>query len=564
MKEVLENKTCKLCAQNFPIYQEDQDFYDKISPSFAGKKFQIPRPTLCPECRQQRRLAINNERNLYKRVCDATGREIISIYSPDKDYIVYDQDFWWSENWELEMNREDFNFWESFFSQFYTLSKKVPKRALVKWTGSENCAYTNCIGASKNCYLTFNGMKNEDCLYVDSLSDAQDCVDCSEIRHSSQCYECSEVIECHSCTYVSQSKSCTDSSYLLNCENCDACFACVNLRNKKYHIFNVEYSKEEYLEKKEALINNRYSSQEFYEFSLEYPRQWLRISWSEKVSGNMIYNSKNIFQGFEIYNAEDIRYSSNIYNGAHDCMDAFVCLNNSNKLYEMSLANKNCSNLLFCHDCWNNCNNLLYCSECKLTSDCFGCTGLVKRQYCILNKQYTKDEYEMLVPKIITYMQQTWEWGEFFPINISPFGYNETLAHEHYPLSKKEIIEISGKWSDYIPTQSKADKIIQAQKLPHDIADIPDDILTWAIECELTKKPFRIIASELLFYRKHHLPIPRKHPNSRYVERKSLRNMRKIFARNCDSCEAEMETTYSPERLEKVFCIDCYNKEIYG
>lgn len=25
------------------------------------------------------------------------------------------------------------------------------------------------------------------------------------------------------------------------------------------------------------------------------------------------------------------------------------------------------------------------------------------------------------------------------------------------------------------------------------ITDIPDDILNWAIECEVTKKPFRII-----------------------------------------------------------------------
>ena len=57
--------------------------------------------------------------------------------------------------------------------------------------------------------------------------------------------------------------------------------------------------------------------------------------------------------------------------------------------------------------------------------------------YCILNKQYTKEEYEALVSKIIEQMNTmpyvdkngvTYKYGEFFPIELSPFGYNETVA----------------------------------------------------------------------------------------------------------------------------------------
>ena len=83
MNKIIENKNCKQCSQVFPIYQEDQDFYDKISPVFHKQTFQIPMPTLCPECRQQRRLAWRNDRKLYKRKCDATGKEIISVFSPN-------------------------------------------------------------------------------------------------------------------------------------------------------------------------------------------------------------------------------------------------------------------------------------------------------------------------------------------------------------------------------------------------------------------------------------------------------------------------------------------------
>jgi hypothetical protein len=88
---IVERKTCKVSGTQFPIYQSDLEFYDKISPIFAGVKYPIPTPTLCPEERQKRRLAFRNDRRLYRRTCDATGKQIISIYSPDKQYKVYDQ-----------------------------------------------------------------------------------------------------------------------------------------------------------------------------------------------------------------------------------------------------------------------------------------------------------------------------------------------------------------------------------------------------------------------------------------------------------------------------------------
>ncbi|USN57706.1 MAG: hypothetical protein H6767_04930 [Candidatus Peribacteria bacterium] len=100
METVVETKTCKHCSVNFDITDKDVEFYEKVSPSFGGKKYLIPSPTLCPDCRQQRRLSFRNERQLYKRQCDATGKPIVSIYSPDKPYTVYEQDFWWSDAWD--------------------------------------------------------------------------------------------------------------------------------------------------------------------------------------------------------------------------------------------------------------------------------------------------------------------------------------------------------------------------------------------------------------------------------------------------------------------------------
>ncbi len=154
------------------------------------------------------------------------------------------------------------------------------------------------------------------------------------------------------------------------------------------------------------------------------------------------------------------------------------------------------------------------------------------------------------------------EWGEFFPASLSPFGYNETVAQEYFPLEKEEAKKQNFNWSDYEAPFPQVEKIIPANKLPEDITKIPDDILNWAIECEISGKPFRIIKQELYFYRKHSLPIPKRHPDVRHMDRMKMRNPRKLFERKCDCCRKDMITTYSPERPERVYCEECYNREV--
>ncbi|HBA45322.1 TPA: hypothetical protein DEG21_01580 [Patescibacteria group bacterium] len=119
------------------------------------------------------------------------------------------------------------------------------------------------------------------------------------------------------------------------------------------------------------------------------------------------------------------------------------------------------------------------------------------------------------------------------------------------------------KRSNYESPRPNVTKIIPAEKLPDDITQIPDDILNRAIECEITNKLFRIIKQELDFYRKHSLPIPRRHPDQRHLDRMNLRNPKKLYDRKCDKCGVDMMTTYSPERPEIVYCESCYNKEAY-
>ena len=103
-------------------------------------------------------------------------------------------------------------------------------------------------------------------------------------------------------------------------------------------------------------------------------------------------------------------------------------------------------------------------------------------------------------------------------------------------------------------------KVIEANKLT-DLSD--EEIIAVAIKCEESGKAFRIIKSELAFYRKHNISLPKKHPDIRHKDRMTQRNPRKLREKNCDQCGIDMQTSYAPERKEKIYCEECYKKEIY-
>ncbi|MCB9806324.1 hypothetical protein H6768_00150 [Candidatus Peribacteria bacterium] len=125
-EKIIETKKCRLSGKEFFVTDKDIEFYDKVSPIFGGKKCAIPSPTLCSEERLKRRLGFRNERKLYKRKCDLTGKEIISIYSQDKPYSVYEQKAWWSDDWSPLDYGLNFDIERKFFDQMRDLMLTTP------------------------------------------------------------------------------------------------------------------------------------------------------------------------------------------------------------------------------------------------------------------------------------------------------------------------------------------------------------------------------------------------------------------------------------------------------
>ncbi len=558
-EKLIETKSCKRCQISFPITDKDLEFYDKVSPVFNWQKFFIPTPTLCPDCRQQRRLAFRNERKLYKRKCDATWKEIISVYSPQESYKVFNNDYWWSDNWNAWDYWMNLDFSKNFFRQFTELQSNVPKLAMITMPGI-NSDYTNYASGLKNCYLLFDSTNNENCLYGYNMSFSDSSIDINTWWYLHGCYECIGCFNCFDILFSQNSNNCKNCYFLFNCQNCTDCFLCFNITNKQFCINNIQYSENEYFEKKQELLVNLIQTKKIYfERKREVIQKSINTIACENVTWDDLKNCSNAVSSFSSFDCRDIKYCTNS-EYLSDCYD----YNSTSWPWELCLevisTGGKAYNVVF--SSVSNGTRGIYLDHCIDCSDCFGCIGLRNKQYCILNKQYTKEQYEELVPKIIEHMQKTWEWWEFFPASLSPFWYNETAASEYFPLEKSEALKLGFNWSDYEAPFPKVEKIIPASKLPDDISKIPDDILNWAIECEVSNKLFRIIKQELEFYRKHNLPIPRRHPDQRHKDRMALRNPRKLFERKCDKCHKDILTTYSPERTEIVYCEECYDSHM--
>lgn len=552
-------KQCKQCVTKFEITDQDLQFYDKVSPIIAGKKYPVPAPTFCPDCRQQRRLAFRNERKLYHRKCDKTGKSVISNYGPHTQIKIYDQEEWWKDDWDPTSYGQDFDFNKPFFKQFKELQNKVPHLALGVWN-SENSSYCNYVGNVKNSYLIFGSVYSEDC-YYGSPYYSKNCVDTLVVRECERCYECIDCRKLYECFYCQDCHGSNNLIYCFDLQGCKDCIGCAGLRNKQYYIFNKPATKDQYEKFKKDLnlcapAARQKLSTELEKIKLTIPHRYMQSKNVENVSGNYVYQSKNTTDSYYADRCEDCRYSAQVVD-LKDCQD-----NNyteENELCYEYIGAYHVARTIF-SGFSNRVSECLYSKDCFTSKNLFGCIGLRNKQYCILNKQYTKKQYEELVPQIIEHMIKNREWGEYFPLSASPFGYNETVASEYFPLNKAEALKLGANWKD-------DDEINRYQgpklKIEADIKKINENILKEILTCAKCEKNYKVIKPELDFYKTSNLPIPEKCPDCRHNSRLAARNPRKLWDRKCAKCKAEIRTSFSPERSEIIYCESCYLKEVY-
>ncbi len=561
--------SCSKCGSGFAVSDEDMLFFEKIAPEFQGKKYPPPPPALCDDCRQQRRLAQRNERNLYARKCDLCRKNMISVYSPDKKTPVYCPTCWYGDGWDPLSYARNYDSSRPFFDQLHDLWRAFPKMGVFTLGENINSDYIHDGYRLKNCYLIFDGEQAEDSYYGELYGLIKNCCDFLFLKECELCYECIHCQNSFDLRYSRHCSNCSNSSFLLDCVGCRNCIGCVNLRQKEYHIFNEPLSKEEFELRKVAFHLETHEGVEALlkqceEFFLSKPKRALRGLQNEQVSGDNLSECKNTSDSFDCLGLRDSRYCTNCMMGGSDAYDIDAWGDQLALAYNCAYIGAGAQNVMGCFYVGGGASNVYYSMFSMLgPKDVFGCIGLKKSSRCILNKQYSKEQYDELVPKIIERMQTDGEWGAFFPSELSAFAYNETVAQDYYPLTKEQVLANGWEWKDRTDDIPAVEKIIDAEMLPASINDIPDDILNWAIRCSVTKRPFRIQQAELNFYRTQQIPVPRQHFDVRHAARHALRNPRKIWQRECQKCGKHIETSYAPERPETVYCEDCYLKEVY-
>src|SRR3989344_5564667 len=214
----METRKCQNCHREFDIQPEDFIFYEKIS---------VPPPTFCPECRMIRRFIFRNERNLFRRNDDISGKEIFSSYPAAAPIRVYNHDYWWSDEWDAMQYGGEYDFSRRFFDQFRELMYSVPwpSRSILRLVNSD---YSDNASDLKNAYLCFDCNETENSAYVVRGDAVKEGFDLYESRHSELSYESYMVDEAYRVFYSVNCEDCVDVWFSKDMIGCQNCFGCPN------------------------------------------------------------------------------------------------------------------------------------------------------------------------------------------------------------------------------------------------------------------------------------------------------------------------------------------------
>jgi hypothetical protein len=563
-----ETKSCQNCRKDFTIETEDFNFYEKVK---------TPPPTWCPECRMIRRLAGANAWSLFWRNCAKCDKRVLSVHSPQQKLTVYCQPCWWADDWDGSEYAMEYDPNKPFLAQLKELTEKTPYSSVeTEYLTLKNCEYSNAIAFSKNCTLTIWADYCENVFHSSILNGAKDTADSLRIFYGTElCYECVGIDKSYRIFYSQECDSCTDTWFSRNCYSCTNCVGCVNLRGASYRIFNEQYSKEDYFKKlKELKLDTRSGIEDLKKeaevFWQKFPyRFYTGNSLNLNVTGEYVYESKNSKEVYNVGGSENCKFSQFLtVHSSKDCYDYSGWGNGAELLYECAGVGNNVSNVKFSSYSFPDVLNTEYSMWVIAGKNNFGCVNLKRKSYSILNKQYTKEEYEKLKAGIIEDMKnnpyidelgRAWPYGEFFQPGFSKFAYNNSNAMKFFPKTKEEAASLGYTWNDEVEKLPEA--TIFGTSLPETITEVGDSILNEVISCTTCDRKYKIASLEFDLLRKMGLPLPDRCLKCRESNLFAKLQMPRLYDRECGKCSNPIRTSYAPDRPEIVYCEKCYQAE---
>ena len=299
---------------------------------------------------------------------------------------------------------------DGFFQELQKLILSHPKRP-SQILNSENCRFGNFIYYGRDLFNCFDCNKSSNGTYMYDTHSSTNSGDMNFSYESELCYECVDAFKCFNCNYIEDCDNMTDSDYSYRCRGCHDVFGCVKLENKSFCIFNRQLSEGEYWEKVKYLktLPPEKIFAEVEKIKLAHPiTQTVGTDNENSSYGNHMRFCRNCYMCFDSENSENSGY---IYDSGKN-----------NKAYDISQCGEieisyqvldsglvfNSSYIVFS----KNIQDSRYLFDCVDMKNSMGCALLEHREYCFLNRQLTKEEYERITqPLIAELMSKDYNWG---------------------------------------------------------------------------------------------------------------------------------------------------------
>ena len=543
---------CTDCNKEFTITKDELSMYKKVD---------IELPTQCFFCRIKQHFSFWMFGKFRIGKSDLSGDNLITVLSEKNRYPIYTSKEWYSDKWDAMDYGQNYDSSKSFFNQLQELQEKIP-HPHQNGINNTNCDWCDDVWNCKDCYLSRSMEDCENLLYSYRNFKVKNSIDMTICFSSERCFDSADCINCYKLFYSRHSKDCIDSYFLFDCRNCQDCFMCYNLRGKSYCIENAQYTREEYKEKLKDFNLGSYNSiqvlKKYFEEKIKNEavhKENFNIK-ANNSTGDTLLNVNNCQNCFTLSDSEDtynsirgMKQKSSI--DANGCWYAELSGNSVGCIHSYAIKYSSWCSSKFSE-------YLDLCIECEY---CLGCVGLKKKKYCILNKQYTKEEYEKLKGEIISDMRKNGEYGKFLPYSMSAGPFNFSTSFLYFPETKKEdILRLGGYWEDL--NESKIEGM-PTSELPDSIDDVNDDICSKPLICPETGWRFNISKDELLFYKQNNIPLPRYHFDVRIKKVLKYLTVLQSYPHSCCYCHKDIQAYYPPEwGYKNIACENCYQTNL--
>ncbi len=526
-------------------------------------RFLVPPSTIHPFVRMKILFAYNSALSLWRKPHAITGEPILSYIHPDNQVKVVTDAEWMSLDQSSQGRSVDVS--QPFFDQLYQRYLDTSFRALATPGDSVN---TIGFGMHKclDSFMIFASLDIERSSYVEASTSVRDSVDVTNslggIAESSSINRCRSLYNCH---VAFECHDCLNSWFLFDCRNCEYCFGATNQRNKKYLWFNEQLTKEEWERRREAVGLSSYAI-----FERERKRFFDLVAgsvWPETFNiaagastGEYLEETVRVLEGYQLQKVTDcfrVWFAVGSSDCAYQTGSGF-----GSEIWQTSGAAYS-QNVKFSHNL-TRCEDVEYCVACMNCSHCFGCVNLNRKQYCILNKQYTEQDYWRTLDDLKCVMLERGEYGKSVPGKMSIVGMPFSAAALLLGISKEEIELFGGEIYDakrgmsYMPAEVDPGHRLTPEALPDRLEDATG-LVNRAVWDPAAGRSYPIMPRDFDFAERHHLPLPRKHFLSRLQELNLLSNVPETIDRACASCgkgiKVYRNNTFSTRR---VLCEACY------